>query len=189
MEEIITSIQNWQVIRNQPDLLIELFSHNLGFELDVSQFPPKKPLHAYAAIKNGEFGFYVISEVNDIESPDEVLSSNCYWCPCVNAFTNPQEIPQAVAISRVNSWRNNYREWINEVVNTPFGMYEIFYIPTEGLKRERYMALFALKNNDITPTSLEADLVLVNNSGVCYDTIHGEPPYRDKPKYYILNLI
>src|SRR5690606_19599616 len=114
--EVITSLQNWEAVRNNPDALIELFMHNLGFELNVNQFPPKKPLHAYAAVKNGEFGFYVISEVYDVNSPQAVLGSNCYWCPCINAFTNPQEIPEEVAISRVNSWKNNYIEWINEVV-------------------------------------------------------------------------
>jgi len=190
MEEIITSLQNWEAVRTQPDLLTELFMNKLGFELDMNLFPEKKALHAYAAIKNGELGFYVISEANDVDSSPEVLSSNCYWYPTVMAFEEGgQEIPEAEANLRLITWKETFPEWIQQVVTMPFGMYQTFHIPTTDLRKEKYAALFALKYDIITPDVKAADLVLMNDAGVYYDTVLSGPPFKDQQKYYILSLI
>lgn len=189
MEEIITSLRDWEAVRNNPDLLTELFMNKLGFELNMSLFPSTIPLHAYAGIKNGELGFYVISEANDVDSSPEDLSANCYWCPCVHALGGGQEIPEVAAETRVNSWKETYQDWIHEVVNTPFGIYKTFHIPTTDLQPQNYVALFALKNDVLTPDIKAADLVLTNNAGVYYDTVTGEPPYSNPKNYYILNLV
>ncbi|MEG1020889.1 MAG: hypothetical protein RSE50_05180 [Myroides sp.] len=190
MEEIITSLQNWEAVRNNPDLLTELFMNKLGFELDMNLFPEKKALHAYAAVKNGELGFYVISEANDVDSSPEVLSSNCYWYPTVMAFEEGgQEIPEDVANLRLSTWKETFPEWIQQVVTMPFGMYQTFHIPTTDLRKEKYAALFALKYDIITPDVKAADLVLMNDAGVYYDTVLSGPPFKDQQKYYILSLI
>lgn len=189
MEEIITSLRDWEAVRNNPDLLTELFMNKLGFELDMSAFPAKIPLHAYAAIKNGELGFYVISEMNDVDSPPEVLSSNCYWCPCVHALGGEQEIPEEEANMRTKTWAETFPDWIQQIVNMPFGMYQTFHIPTTDLIPQKYGALFALKDSIITPAIKAADLVLANNAGVFYDTVTGEPPYTNPQNYFILNLV
>ncbi|UUV20186.1 hypothetical protein [Paenimyroides aestuarii] len=188
MQEIITSIQNWMALRSQPDQLVELFNHSSGFELDMSLFPQHQPLHAYAAVKdNGEFGFYVISQVNDVNSPDEVLSANCFWCGCEGLKS--QEITEAVALARIDLWQTDYPEWIPEVVTTPFGIYETFFIPTEDLQPQTYSVSFALKADAVNPSGKIADLILNNGAGVYYDTVLGEPPYRDRSSYYILDLL
>jgi len=190
MEEIITSLQNWEAVRTQPDLLIDLFMNKLGFELDMNLFPQTVPLHAYAGVKNGELGFYVISEVNDVNtSSPQTLSSNCIWCPCVHALGGGQEIPKEEAEARVKSWNETYQDWIHQVVNMPFGMYQTFHIPTVDLKPQKYAALFALKDNVITPAIKAADLVLTNNQEAYFDTVTGEPPYSNPQNYYILNLV
>jgi len=190
MEEIITSLQNWEAVRTQPDLLIDLFMNKLGFELDMTLFPQTVPLHAYAAVQNGELGFYVISEANDVDSPPGVLSSNCYWCPTVMAFEEGgQEIPEDVAVVRVNSWVDTFSDWIHQVVNMTFGMYQTFHIPTTDLQPQKYAALFALKDDIITPDVKAADLVLMSDAGVYYDTIRSQPPYPYASQYYILSLI
>ena len=190
MEEIITSLQTWEAVRSQPDLLTELFMNKLGFELDMSLFPEKKALHTYAAVKNGELGFYVISEANDVDSSPEVLSSNCYWCPTVMAFEKGgQEIPEAEANLRLSTWKETFPEWIQQVVTMPFGMYQTFHIPTTDLRKEKYAALFALRSDIITPNIKAADLVLTNNTGIFYDTIRSQPPYPYPGQYYILSLI
>jgi len=189
MEEIITSLQHWEAVRNNPDALTELFMIKLGFELDLSLFPEKKPLHAYAAVKDGELGFYVISEANDVDSPREIISANCYWCPCIHELGGEQEIPAAEAELRINSWRDTFQDWIHQVVTTPFGIYKTFHIPTTDLQPQNYVALFALKNDVLTPDIKAADLVLTNSAGIFYDTVTSEPPYRNPDNYYILNLI
>lgn len=189
MEEIITSLRDWEAVRNNPDLLTELFMNKLGFELDMSLFPSTIPLHAYAGIKDGELGFYVISEANDVDSSPEDLSANCYWCPCVHALGGEQEIPEEEANMRTKTWAETFPAWIHEVVNMPFGMYQTFHIPTTDLHPRKYAALFALKDNVITPAVKAADLVLTNNAGVFYDTIASQPPYPYASQYYILSLI
>lgn len=192
MEEIITSLQNWEAVRSNPDQLIELFMNKLGFELDMTLFPQTIPLHAYAAVKNGELGFYVISEVNDVNTASpETLSNNCIWCPSRHSLDGGQEIPEEEAETRINSWKDTYQEWIHEVVNTPFGMYQTFHIPTTDLQPRKYAAFFALKNSVITPNVKVADLVLTNLTGVFYDTIHSQPPYPPSSgnNYYLLSLI
>ncbi len=190
MEEIITSLRDWEAVRNNPDLLTELFMNKLGFELDMSFFPSTIPLHAYAGIKDGELGFYVISEVNDVDSSPEDLSANCYWCPCVHSFEGGgQEIPEDEANLRTNTWATTFPDWIQQIVNMPCGMYQTFHIPTTDLKPQKYAALFALKENVITPDVKAADLVLTNNSGIFYDTVLSGPPFKDQQKYYILSLI
>src|SRR5690606_7292157 len=127
MEEVITSLQDWEAVRSNPNLLTELFMNKLGFELDMSLFPQTIPLHAYAAVKNNELGYYVISEVNDVSTASpETLSNNCVWCPCKHSLVGEQVIPEAEAQTRINSWKDTYQDWIHEVVNTPFGMYQTF---------------------------------------------------------------
>ncbi|WKW46348.1 hypothetical protein P3875_11325 [Myroides sp. JBRI-B21084] len=189
MQEIITAIQNWMALRSQPDQLVELFNTYTGFEIDMSLFPQREPLHAYAAVKsNGEFGFYVISQVNDVDSPDEVLSANCFWCGCTGGMKG-QEITEAEALVRIDLWQADYPVWIPEVVTTPFGIYETFFIPTEDLQPQTYNVSFALKADVLNPSGKVADLILNNGAGVYYDTVRREPPYRNRSNYYILNLL
>src|SRR5690554_6051357 len=187
MEEIITALQNWESVRNQPSELIALFESKSGFELNMSLFPAGVPLHAYAAIKDGELGFYVISEANDVNSPMAVLSENYHWCPSMD-YKN-QIITEEEALERINFWQNDFEQWLNDVVAMPFGMYQTFHIPTTDLQPESYHALFALKDDALTPDIKAADLVLNNDAGVYFDTVRSHPPYKDSDKYYILSLI
>src|SRR5690554_79961 len=187
MEEIITALQNWESVRDQPAQMIPLFMHKSGLVIDRSLFPAGIPLHAYAGIKEDVFGFYVISEAHDVNSPMEVLSANCHWCPCTDQKN--QIITEEEALLRISSWQNEFEEWLNNVVTMPFGMYQTFHIPTTDLQPESYHVLFALKNDPITPATRVADLVLKNDAGVYFDTVVGEPPYRDREKYYILDLL
>ncbi|RRA95427.1 hypothetical protein [Paenimyroides viscosum] len=190
MEEILASLQHWEAVRSNPDVLTQLFINKLGFKLDMNLFPQTVPLHAYAGVKNGELGFYVISEVNDVNtSSPQTLSSNCIWCPCVHALGGGQEISKEEAEIRVKSWNETYQDWIHQVINMPFGMYQTFHIPTTDLQPQKYAALFALKDNVITSGIKAADLVLTNNQEAYFDTIRSEPPYTDTSKYYILSLI
>ncbi|MEG1150415.1 MAG: hypothetical protein RSE17_03910, partial [Bacilli bacterium] len=129
-------------------------------------------------------------EANDVDSSPEVLSSNCYWYPTVMAFEEGgQEIPEDVANLRLSTWKETFPEWIQQVVTMPFGMYQTFHIPTTDLRKEKYAALFALKYDIITPDVKAADLVLMNDAGVYYDTVLSGPPFKDQQKYYILSLI
>lgn len=187
MEQIITALQNWESVRNNPSELIALFANKSGLVLDMNLFPAGIPLHAYAGIKNDVFGFYVISEANDVNSSMEVLSANCHWCPCTNQKN--QVITEEEALLRISSWQNDFEGWLNNVVTMPFGMYQTFHIPTTDLQPESYHVLFALKNDPITPAIKAADLVLKNDAGVYFDTVYGEPPYKYSDKYYILTLL
>ena len=189
MEEIIIALKKWEAVRLQPNSLINLFVSKIGFELDMSLFAVGTPLHAYAAIKEGVFGFYVISEANDVASTPETLAKNCYWFPCKDALISNQEIPEGEAKERIAYWNNNYPQWINEEVSSEFGMYQLFNIPTTSLQAEKYSVFFALKDNAAHASLKAADLVLKNTNNMYFDTVSGEPPYKDRPKYYLLDLL
>ena len=48
---------------------------------------------------------------------------------------------------------------------------------------------FGLKNSEENSNVKVADLVLLNDANVFYDTVRSEPPYTVISKYYILSLI
>jgi len=190
MEEITNAISNWDAIRNNSEQLKQIFKNRSGFSFDNTLFPQNVPLHAYAAIKNNVFGFYLISEQYDVASPVSILTNNIFWCPCIIiANGEEQDIPESVALARVDAWRNNYEEWIDQVVKSTFGMYQTFYIPIISLNSQTYTASFALKYDPENPANIIADLVLSDDLGAYYDTVMAEPPFKDPHKYYILNLI
>lgn len=189
MNEIILALQQWEAARTAPDQLIPLFTSKKGFQLDMSLFPATKPLHAYPGIKEGELGFYVISEEYDVQSTPETLAQHCHWCPCIHALEDGQEIPESEALERIEDWTSNFPQWITNVVPSQYGIYQVFNVPTTSLQPQTYSAFFALKNNVLNPSLKAADLVLKNDANLYFDTIRNEPPFRDPKKYYILELL
>ena len=188
MEEIITALQKWNAFRKDAGALQGFFNNLEGFNLDMSLFPAGVPLHAYPAIKDNALYFVVISEVHDVNSPPNVLEENCFWIKCKETLINSQEIPEGEALERINAWTTTKHQWINDITQTDLGIYQNFFIPTYDLLPQTYNATFALKNG-LNPSLKEADLVLKSQSNLFFDTIRNEPPYADRKKYYILDLL
>ncbi|MBA5794093.1 hypothetical protein H1R17_02360 [Flavobacterium sp. xlx-214] len=188
MNEIITALQNWNAIRKDAGALISFFNNLEGFKLDMSLFPVGVPLHAYPAIKDNALYFVVISEDYDVESPSDELEQHCFWMECKESLMNSQEITEEDALSRIDTWLNTKIEWINDITQTDLGIYQNFFIPTYDLLPQTYKANFALKDG-LNPSLKAADLVLKSQSNLFFDTIIGEPPFIDRKKYYILDLL
>lgn len=189
MREIINAIQNWNRVKNNAEALKELFDNKAGFVLKYELFPTDSPLHVYAAINKNVFGFYIISEVNDIKSDDSTLVENMHWHPCIAVLENDQEITEKEALLRIDDWKNTCNDWIDAKIEIDGEMYQNFYIPTTDLQDENYMVYFGLKNNNLEPTLKAADLVLKSTNNLYFDTVLGQPPYVDRVKYYILDLL
>lgn len=189
MDEIITALQNWNAIRKDAGALISFFNNLEGFKLDMSLFPAGVPLHVYPAIKDNALYFVVISEAHDINSAPNVLEENCFWIRCQETLEIDQEIPAGEALDRINTWTNTKYQWINDVTQTDLGIYQNFFIPTYDLLPQTYKVYFALKDDALNPILKAADLVLKSQSNLFYDTIIGQPPYLDRAKYYILDLL
>lgn len=188
MKDIIEGIKSWNRVRNDHDVLEKLFADLSGFELDMRLFPEKEPIHAYAAIKNKELYFLLISEKNDVRQSETTLQQKCIWVKCENKLGESQEITEGDAKERIQIWKNIKKQWINETIKQDKELYQNFYIPTTDLKPEIYSVFFALKSNEAKNIKV-ADLVLKNNVNVFFDTVLDEPPYRVRRNYYILDLI
>lgn len=189
MEEIILALRNWQALRSDRTALFDFFNSKKGFELDVTVFPQGKAIHAYPAIKDNQLYFIAISEENDIQSPISFLNENCFWLKCKESLNNDQEIPVGIALERIADWDNTYPLWIEKTIDQEGAVYQTFHIPTNGLQKQAYSVFFALKAGTETNGLLVADLVLKSSTGLFFDTVRAQPPYRDRQKYYLLDLI
>lgn len=189
MDEIILALQNWQALRNNREALIDFFSSKKGFELNVALFPQGKAIHAYPAIKDNRLYFIAISEEMDVQSPISFLNENCYWLECKEGLNNDQEIPVGIALQRIADWENTFPVWIEKTIDQEGAIYQTFHIPTDGLQKESYSVFFALKASEANNNLSVADLVLKSGNGLFFDTVKSQPPYKDRQKYYLLNLI
>lgn len=190
MREIITAIQNWNRIKIDAAALQDLFDNKRGFVLNYGLFPSDSPLHAYAAIKNNVFGFYIIAESDDVKSDDATLAKNIHWHPCISVLQEDQKITEKEALLRIDDWEKLRNEWIDAKIKLDGALYQSFYIPTTDLHDERYMVYFGLKNHASKALLKDADLVLKNQSNLYFDTIRLQPPYPIKMEaYYLLELV
>ncbi len=200
LEEILNGIRKWDTLRSNPDEILQYFENYNVLNLDMSQFPQGKDLHAYACILNGKLKFAVISEVYDQEIYQDSLINNIKIVDLHYAdiatlseqtyesytFPLPTQYIQATdAITRIEDWNTNYENWLSNTIL----VYQGFDMPTYSLTAQNYSVYFGLKNNIAHQTVKDADLVFYNNNGVFYDTVTLQPPTRDRQKYYLTNLI
>lgn len=200
LEEILNGMRAWENVRSNEITLLQLFNNTNSLQLDMAVFPQGAALHAYACLIDGELKFAVISEIYDRAEYHADLSTYIRVidtefsdiAPLENqtyenlTFTLPTQYIQAAdALNRIQEWDTNYTNWLSN--NMP--VYQSFHIPTYSLASQVYTAYFGLKNNEENPTVKVADLVLDNLSGAFYDTVLLQPPFRDRSKHYILDLL
>lgn len=200
LEEILNGIRKWDTLRNSPVAVMPYFENYNALNLDMSQFPQGKALHAYACILNGKLKFAVISEVYDKEAYQATIGKYIKLVDLHKAdiatvanqtyenYTFPlptQYIQAADAITRIKDWNTNYTNWLKETIS----LYQGFHMPTYSLTAQNYTVYFGLKNNVENSTIKDADLVFDSNNGLFYDTVAAYPPLIHSTKYYILELI
>ena len=200
LEEVLNGMRAWDNVRSNETTLLQLFNNANSLQLDMAVFPQGAALHAYACLIDGELKFAVISEIYDRAEYHADLSTYIRVidteftdiAPLENqtyedyTFTLPTQYIQAAdAVNRIQEWDTNYTSWLSNSMP----VYQSFHIPTYSLAPQVYTAYFGLKNNQENPAIKDADLVLDNDAGLYFDTVLGEPPYRDREKYYILDLL
>lgn len=200
LEEVLNGMRAWENIRGNETALLQLFNNANSLQLDMALFPQGIPLHAYACLLDGELKFAVISEVYDRAEYHADLGTYIRVIDAVYTdiapltqqtyedytFTLPtQYIEAADALDRIQTWNSSYTNWLSNSMP----VYQSFHIPTYSLAPQVYTAYFGLKNNALNPAVKDADLVLDSNSGSFYDTVLLQPPYYNRPKYYLLDLM
>lgn len=191
MEEIILALNKWEALRKDAGALAAFFNGVKGFQLNMADFPIGEAIHAYPAIKDDRLYFITISEVYDVSSSMGVLTENSYWLECKEVLNNNggQEIPPGEALDRIIGWDTTFPSWITDKISEDGEMYQTFSIPTSDLQPEVYSVYFALKNPEINTGLKAADLVLKSNTGLFFDTVRAQPPYADRQRYFLLDLI
>lgn len=200
LEEVLNGMRAWENVRSNETTLLQLFNNTNSLQLDVAVFPQGAALHAYACLIDGELKFAVISEIYDRAEYHADLSTYIRVidteftdiAPLENqtyenlTFTLPTQYIQAAdALNRIQEWDTNYTNWLSNSMP----VYQSFHIPTYSLSPQPYTVYFGLKNNEENSTVKVADLVLDSNGGEFYDTVLLQPPYYNRPTYYLLDLM
>lgn len=199
--EILQGMRTWENLRtNNQDQLTTLLGNVNSFDLDVTKFPQGVGLNAYACVLNGELKFAVISEMYDNIEYKDSLSNYLYVVDATYAdiealtektyesytFSLPTQYIEAVdALGRIEDWNSNYAAW---ATNTSI-IYQGFNIPTYDLQPQTYKVYLALKPSENGSDVKVADLVLDNTNGMFYDTVTLYPPFTDRTKKIILDLM
>lgn len=199
VEEVIKGMRVWDTLRNNTDQLLTLFNNANSLNVNMQLFPEGNALHAYACVLEGQLKFAVISEVYDNVSYADSLSKYIHVFDVVysdvsniNQETYPvythslpsQYIQATDALNRITAWNTSYSSWLG----TSLPMYQLFYIPTHSLAPQNYTVYLGLKDSESQPDIKVADLVLKSNDSF-YDTVLLQPPYRDRTKNYLLDLL
>lgn len=188
MNEIINGLNAWEAIRTNSSSLISLFTGIAGFNINMNDFSTNEAIHAYPMVIGNQLKFALISENHDVVSTEAVLLSHIKIVDCVEVLIE-DAIKKKEALQRIDSWKTTFISWIPQVILQQGAIYQVFNIPTTGLSTQTYKANFALKTG-LNPSLKDVDLVLANSTGDSFfDTVIGEPPYKDRTKYYILDLL
>jgi hypothetical protein len=111
---------------------------------------------------------------------------------------NPEEIPEAEALKRIDTWKKEYSSWATAQINNRLqtqGIFRAFNIPSSYIQRDvEYASFFGLKQQVGTLASYSADLITVDRSRFSrafYDTVRPVPPFDVAPQnsFHLLALL
>jgi hypothetical protein len=191
--EIISSIQNWEAIRNNSVAMNNYFMKGNCFMYDFPTYAESSAsLHAYPGIYNDEMYFFVIPAEYDKEEYAGAIDK--YTEPCMLQFIlgNNRLTPQE-ANAREKAWDDNYPAWVTAQVGSTYGIFEAFVIPAEDCEVENVIMNLALKINASAIGGFEADLIVTNDEGkqIVYDDMSQPvPPFPAIPSqedFYLLS--
>jgi len=190
--DIITSIQNWDAIRQDSQALIDFFGQGNCFEYDFPAYAGNSAvLHAYPGIYEDELYFFVIPAEFDNKNYGDVIDQYTTACLVVNIVGDNRLMPD-VAKARMKAWQKNYTIWTPAQVNGQYGIFEAFVIPTQDCEVENVIMTLALKADAAATASYEAELIVTNDDGkqvVFDDFVNAVPPFNALPaqnNFYLL---
>jgi len=123
------SIANWHNVLNNSIKLIEYFGQGNCFNYNFIQQMGvgSDYVHAYPAVKNGQFIFLMIPSKYD--TPAYAATINNYVTECDVALQlKDNRISKKEASKRIKAWNDNYVTWTPGQVSSPAGMFQAFAI-------------------------------------------------------------
>lgn len=191
-------IANWHNVLNNSTKLLEYFGQGNSFYYNfiASMGAGSDYVHAYPAVKNGQFIFLMIPSKYD--SPTYATTINNYVVECDIALTlGDSRISKKEATKRITAWNNNYTTWTPAQVATPEGMFQAFSIqvgdfePAADPNRKINFGLIAQAS---LTQQFSADLIVTNveMTATYYDDMANPvPPFGTaaaQSGFYLLQL-
>lgn len=194
---IVSCLKAWENIRNNPSEVIEYLSlgNYFSFKRNMHETPN---LHAYPGISTAdkEFYMFLIDAEADRSSSEADLFNAITICKVKRNMGSSDEIPEAEALKRIDTWKRDYSTWATAQINNrqqTQGIFKAFNVPSSYMQRDvEYSSFFALKQEGLA--SYSADLVTVDHSKssiAFYDTVRPVPPFDVAPQssFYLLDLL
>lgn len=193
--EILTSIQNWEAVREDSAVMNGLFEKGNCFAYDLPVYAQTSELlHAYPGIYDNKLYFFVIPAEYDKEEYNNYIDKYTEACELVTIVGNgDSRLTPEQALARMKAWENNYPAWVNAQPGSKYGIFEAFTIPREDCEVENVIMTLALKLNASAAGGFEADIVVTNGEGkqVVYDDYAKPvPPFSALPSqndFYLLS--
>ena len=194
--EIIASIQNWELIRNDSVAMNTYFMKGNCFSYDFPTYAQSSDfLHAYPGIYMDELYFFVIPSAYDKEEYSDRIDKYTVPCMLVTLLGGGEtRLTRAEAKARIHAWENDHEAWVTAQVGSQYGIFEAFSIPAQDFEVENVIVTLALKISAQATGGFEADLIVTNDEGkeVVYDDFsHAVPPFDVVPgaenEFYLLS--
>ena len=192
------SIANWHNVLNNTTKLLEYFGQGNCFLYNFVQAmgTGSDYVHAYPAVKNGQFIFLMIPSKYD--TPAYATTINNYVTECDVALQlKDNRISKKEASKRITAWNNNYTTWTPAQVASAVGMFQAFAIHVsdfEPAANPTRTINFGLIYNASLPQLYTADLIVTNveMTATYYDDmVTTVPPFSTtaaQSSFYLLQL-
>jgi hypothetical protein len=192
--EIIQSIQNWEDIRQDSELMIRYFGQGNSYAYSFPSYGSSSDfIHAYPGIYMGELYFFMIPSAYDKEEYSTTIDKYTEPCLLVNTLGSDDRLSPGEAEARIKAWESNYPVWVPAQVNGAYGIFEAFAIPKQDFEVENVVVTLGLKTDATASGGFEADLIVTNGEGknAVYDDFSKPvPPYSAAPSqedFYLLS--
>jgi len=196
--QIKECIANWHNVLNNSTKLLEYFGQGNSFYYNfiASMGTGSEYVHAYPAVKNGQFIFLMIPSKYD--SPTYATSINNYVVECDIALTvGESRITKKEATKRITAWNTNYPTWVPAQAASAVGMFQAFSIQVgdfEPAADPNRKINFGLIYNASLAQLYTADLIVTNveMTATYYDDMaEVVPPFSTtaaQSSFYLLQL-
>ncbi|MDR6968510.1 hypothetical protein J2X31_002533 [Flavobacterium arsenatis] len=197
LASIVSCLKEWDTIRDNSFEVTEFL--NLGNYFSFTRNKPEtSAIHAYPGIcaADKEFYMFLIDAEADQKSSESDLFNAITICKVKRNMGNSDEIPEAEALKRIDTWKRDCSAWATEQINNrqqTQGIFQAFNVPSSYMQKDvEYSTFFALKQEGLG--SYSADLVTVDRSKssiAFYDTVRPVPPFDVTPRsnFYLLDLL
>ena len=199
LNQILDAMRNWNNARNAQGVstIKNLFDNANMFNFsNPGNVSANSYTHFYPGIVNNKLVMFGIDAQYDNSAYANTIAN--YVQACNGATGDPTtpsgqgNIPVQDALNRINLWRNNYPNWIQNNITTIF---QCFVMPNADMQNgTNFNSFFALKQSG---NDQIADLIIEDTNGgtiAFYDTVFIVPPYNSsgptaQPNFYLLSLL